>query len=170
MTDDEVLVSLVGRFFSLLPSTHESPARNDTRFDLRQVHLHHHTLFAGISVSDLGNTVARTSNLQKNLLVHALLCRRNHELGFLQVPRRSASGVGLMLLSLGVCEVGTFIGVEGETETTFEGTKVVAQDIGILTACRYLTVKGDGNFKYLCKINSLKRKLPQPLPPVDIGF
>ena len=170
MSYNEVLVSLVGGLFPLLPSTHESPARNDTRLDLGQVHLHHHTLFAGISVSDLGNTVTRTSNLQEDLLVHALLCRRDHKLGFLQVPRRSASEVGLMLLSLGVCEVGAFIGVEGETETTFEGTKVVAQDIGILTACQYLAVKGNVNFKYLCKINSLKRKLPQPLPPVDIGF
>ena len=141
VTYDEVLVSLVRRLFPLLPSTHETTARNDPRLDLRQVHLHHHTLFAGISVSDLGDTVTRTSNLQEDFLVYALLRWRDHKLGFLQVPRRSTREVSLMLLPLGVCEVGAFIGVEGKTKTTFEGAKVVAQDVRILDSLSALAAR-----------------------------
>ncbi len=101
------------------------------------MHLHHHTLLSSVSVSDLGHPVARTPNLEEDLLVDILLSGRDHELGLLQVARRSAGEVRLMLLSLRVCEVGAFVGVQRETETTFQGAKVVAQDVGVLDECQY---------------------------------
>lgn len=131
------MVGLVRGFLPLLPCTHEATARNNVCLDLRQVHLHHHTLLSSVSVSDLGHPVARTPNLEEDLLVDILLSGRDHELGLLQVARRSAGEVRLMLLSLRVCEVGAFVGVQRETETTFQGAKVVAQDVGVLDECQY---------------------------------
>ena len=41
------------------------------------------------------------------------------------------SQIRLMLLSLSMGEVGTFVGVESEAETTFESSEMVTKDVGI---------------------------------------
>ena len=97
------------------------------------MYLNHHTFLPCVTVSHLGDAVTRSTNLQEGLCLNIALRRRDHQLRFFEIPGRTTRKVSLMLLSLGVCEGGAFIGVEGETETTFEGTKVVAQDIGILS-------------------------------------
>lgn len=74
-----------------------------------------------------------------------LLSGRDHELGLLKVARRSAGEVRLMLLSLRVCEVGPFVGVQRETETTFQGAKMVAQDVRILVESQYQRKACDGS-------------------------
>ena len=132
MTHDEVLVSFVWRLPLLLPCTHEPPARDDTWLDLRKMHLNHHTLLAGVAIPDLCDTVSRTSDFEENLLVNVLLCRCYHELGLFQVTGSSPCEVRLMLLPLRVREVRALVGVESKTETTFEGAKMVAEDVWVL--------------------------------------
>ena len=56
------------------------------------------------------------------------------ESGIARVLGGTTGEIGLMLLSLGVREVGAFVGVEGETETTFESTQVISEDVRVLPA------------------------------------
>ena len=124
---------LVWRLLLLLKRAHEPPPGDHTRLDLRQMHLHHETLLPSVDVADLRDAITRPTNLQEDLALHILLRRRDHELGILRVTRSTASKVGLMLLALSVGEVGAFIGVKSKTKSTFKGTEMVAQDIGILS-------------------------------------
>ena len=114
-THNEVLVGLVWWLPLLLPRAHESSARNDARLDLWEVNLNHHAFLPGIPVADLRNTVSRTTNFQKHFLVDTLLGWRDHKLRLLQVASSTPGQVRLMLLPLGMCKVGAFIGVKSET-------------------------------------------------------
>ena len=123
---------LVWRLLLLLKRAHESPPRNHTRLDLGQMDLHHQTLLPSIDVADFRDAITWPTDLEEDLALHILLRRRNHELGILRVTSSTTSKVGLMLLALSVGEVGAFIGVKSKTKSTFKGTEMVAQDIGIL--------------------------------------
>ncbi len=94
--------------------------------------LDHHALLARVAVPDLRHTVARTSNLQEDLLMNVRLCRCDHELGFFEIARSSPREVRLVLLPLCVRKVGAFVGVKCQAETTFQGTEVVAEDVRVL--------------------------------------
>ena len=131
-THNEVLVGLVWWLPLLLPRAHESSARTDARLDLWKVNLYHHTLLPSVPVADLRNTIPRTADFEEHLLMDTLLGWCDHELRLLQVASSTAGQVRLMLLPLRVREVRALVGVESKTETTFEGAKMVAEDVWVL--------------------------------------
>lgn len=69
-------------------------------------------------------------NLSLLSLLSCHLCRI--VIRIMCVPRCSPRQVRLMLLSLSVREVGTFVGVNCKTESTFETSQVVAKDVRVL--------------------------------------
>lgn len=79
-TYDEILVRPIRWLPFLLPSTHEPPSGNDALFDLRQMHLHHHTLPPALRISDFCHPVTRPSNLQEHLTLYSTRGGRDHEL------------------------------------------------------------------------------------------
>jgi hypothetical protein len=76
-----------------------------------------------------------------------------------------------MLLALRMCEIGTLVCVESETETAFEGAKVVAENVRVLRRS-VKKQKGRREYQelYLCEIYSLESELPKALTSVDGGF
>lgn len=82
--------------------------------------LDHHSLLPSICVSDLGNTIAWTANFQEYLALDGLLLWSDLKLAVLHVASGTSRKVSLMLLSLSVSQIGAFIGVKGQTETTFQ--------------------------------------------------
>jgi hypothetical protein len=70
ITYDEVLLVLVGWFPLLLPCTHETPTRSYTFLHVGKMYLNHQPFLAGVGVSNLGHTIPRPSNLQKDLALH----------------------------------------------------------------------------------------------------
>jgi hypothetical protein len=77
--------------------------------------------------------LTRSTDLDKVLLRHLLrLGHRDHQLTLLDIPRCSPCQVGLVLLSLSVGKVGTFVGVKREAESAFERAKVGSEDVGVL--------------------------------------
>ena len=125
-THDEVLVCLVGWLPFLLPCAHKASSRDDTRLDLWQVDLHHHTLLPRVVIPDLGDAVSRSPNLQENFSLDVALRRSDHQLRVFGISSGTTREIGLVLFALSVGQVGAFIGVEGQAETTFERTKMVA--------------------------------------------
>jgi hypothetical protein len=57
-----------------------------------------------------------------------------------------------MLSALGVSEVGTIVLVDGQAESTFEGSDVVLEEVGIFV-----------------QVNSLESQFAQTLSSVSIG-
>lgn len=129
---NQILVRLVWWLPFLLPSTHEPSARQNAVLDLWQMDLHHHALLTSVPVADFGYTVSWPTDFQENLALHAARRRGNHELRVLGIPGSTTSEVGLMFLSLSMCQVGTFICVECQAQTTFKGSKMVAENVWIL--------------------------------------
>ena len=80
--------------------------------------LHHHALLARLAVAHLRHAIPRPPNLQEYLALHARLLRGDLQLALLHVARRAPREVRLVLLALGVREVGALVGVEREAETT----------------------------------------------------
>lgn len=72
------------------------------------------------SLPDFGHPVPGPSDLQKDLMSDGAGRGSDEELGVLVVFGGSTGEVGLVLFTLGVCEVGAFVGVQGEAETAFE--------------------------------------------------
>ena len=96
-------------------------------------------------VSDLGDLVPRSADLD-NVLAQSACDSYRREAGahhtygqtrplvdlafaFLLFSRRTSREVGLMLLALRVRQVRSLVGVERETESTFDAAQVVAQDL-----------------------------------------
>lgn len=118
-THNEILVRFVWGFPLLLPSAHKPSPRNDAGLDLWKVNLHHHTLLSSIRVSDLGDTVTRSANFEEDFTLDIALRGGDHKLRFLCIASGATGKVGLMLLSLRVREVGAFVRVQCQAETTF---------------------------------------------------
>lgn len=50
----------------------------------------------------------------------------------MRVLGRSSGQIRLMLLSLSMSEIRSFVRVESETESTFERSQVISENVGIL--------------------------------------
>jgi hypothetical protein len=83
------------------------------------MHLHHHTLLPSVPISHLGNPVTRSTNFDEDFALYIALRRRDHQLSIFRITSGSASKIGLVLFTLRVREVRTFVGVQREAETTF---------------------------------------------------
>lgn len=125
-THYKILVCFVGRLAFLLPCTHKASSRDNPRLDLRQVDLHHHPLLPRVVIPDLGDSVPRPPNLQENFSLDVALRRSDHQLCVFGISSGTTGKVGLVLFALCVGEVGAFVGVESQAETTFERTEMVA--------------------------------------------
>lgn len=101
-THDEVLVCLVRWLSFLLPCTHKSPSRHDTRLDLRKMYLNHHTFLSRISISNFRYSVTWSTDFKEDFALHVTLCRRDHELGVFRIAGGSPCQVGLMFFALRV--------------------------------------------------------------------
>jgi len=102
------------------------------------MNLDHHTLFSCVSVSDFGHSVSRASNFEEDFLLLCRLRRCNHQLRVFRITSSTTREVGLMLFALSVSEIGTFVGVQSQTKTTFKRSQVVAEDVRILTATKWV--------------------------------
>ena len=78
---------------------------DNPRFNLWQMYLNHHTFLPCVTVSHLCDAVTRSTNLQEGLCLNIALRRRDHQLRFFEIPRRTTRKVSLMLLSLRVGKV-----------------------------------------------------------------
>lgn len=131
-TCNEILIVLVGHFLLLLKRAHETLPRYDILFYLRQMNLHQKTFVAVFGISNLCHSIARSSNADEYFALHSVDGRSHHELMVLHITSCPPCEICLMLFALGVSEVGSLIGVEGEAETTFERAKMVPEDVGVL--------------------------------------
>lgn len=109
MAYNKILIRFVWGLSFLLPCTHESSSWDDTLLDLRQMHLHHHAFFSSVPVPHLRHAVSRSADLQKDLALYIALGGSNHQLCFLEIPGSTSCEICLVLLSLSVRQVGTFI-------------------------------------------------------------
>lgn len=110
-TYDEVLVSLVGRFALLFPSTHEPSSWRYSRFDLWEMHLHHHALLSGVPVPNFCDAVSWSANFQEDFALYVALSRSNHKLCLLSITSRTSGKIRLMFFALRVSKIRTFVGV-----------------------------------------------------------
>jgi hypothetical protein len=112
-------------------------------------------------ISRLRNFVTRTSNL--NHVPLDINLRTNHtnrqasnriytSSSLLLLSRSTTGKIGLMLSALGVGEVGTIVLVDGQAESTFEGSDVVLEEVGVFV-----------------QVNSFESKFAQTLSSVSIG-
>lgn len=70
------------------------------------------------------------------------LRRRNHQLRVFGVASGATSKVGLMLLSLGVSQVGTFIGMQCQAQSAFKRPQMISENVRILEGVRIKSVWG----------------------------
>jgi hypothetical protein len=117
---DEILIGFVWRFPLLLPGTHEAASRQNACLDLWEMHLHHHSLFSGVCIPYLGDSITRSTDFEKNFALNIALGRGNHELGVFRIACSSTSKISLVFLALRMSKVGALICVERKAETTFE--------------------------------------------------
>jgi len=101
-----------------------------------------------------------------------------------------------MLLSLGVSEVRPLVGVQGEAESTFEGSEMGSEDVRVLREREerrkgrkesskvsfdvglslvflrriQLKVQPLEWRSHLCEIDGLESELPESLPTIHVGF
>ena len=111
-THNEVLVSLIWWLSFLLPSTHESPTRQDIALNLRQMYLHHHSFLSSVSVTNLGNTVTWPTNFKEDFSLDVCLSGSNHELCVFSIACSTTSKISLVFLSLGVSQIRSFVRVQ----------------------------------------------------------
>lgn len=138
-THNKILVGLVGRLSFLLPCAHEPSPRYDAGLDLGKMDLHHHALFASISIPHLGNTVPWSTNFKENLSLNVTLSRCNHQLRLLEVTSRTSGKISLMLLPLRVCQIRALVRMQGEAKTTFQRAKMVAKDVWVLKMVEFIS-------------------------------
>lgn len=133
-SDQQVLELLVRLLNFLLKSRHESDSRLDILRDLRILQLEQQTQLPRQRIPSLCNLVTRSSNLDDISLDLNLRQARQVLISvFSQLCfSGSTSGqIGLMLATLSVCEIGTIVLVDGQTEATFETADVVLEDVGV---------------------------------------
>ena len=113
-TCDEILISGVGSFLSLLPCTHESPSGQHACLDMWEVNLYHHAFLAGINVPDLRDSVRGSSNFEESLTLHHAHAgsRGEHQFRIFGITSGTPSKVSLMLFALRMCKVGSFVRVK----------------------------------------------------------
>lgn len=96
------------------------------------MHLHHHPFLARVPITNFGDSVAGSTNLEKDFSLHAALRGSNHKLCLLRITGSTTSKISLMFLPLRMGKIGTFVRVQSQTQTTFERAKVISQDVRIL--------------------------------------
>lgn len=162
-THEEVLPCAVGHLDVLLERRHEPVARLDALRDLRVVHLEEHAELARDRIPDLGDlravvggqsqlstpraTLAGTHLVSGASDLDEGLCGDGHllRLDLQRLLGREAGGVivvlccspgevRLMLLALGVGEVGALVRVESEAQPALEAAEVVPKDVRVLRA------------------------------------
>lgn len=125
-TYDQILVCFVWWLPLLFPSTHEPPSGDDACFNLWKMHLHHHTFLSGIPVTNFRHPVTWSANFEKDFSLYIGLGRGYHQLGLLRIPGCSSGEVCLVLFPLCMGKIRSFIRVERQTQSTFEGSEMVA--------------------------------------------
>jgi len=135
----------------LLVCRHKSVARYDPLCYLRVIHLEEQALLAILRVPLLSDPVPRPANLDKLLDINPSLLRSRLDRSIRSFLGSSSCQVALMLLSLGMCQVGSLVVMQGQTQLTFVGTKMVSHEIWVLG-----------------KIDSFSSKSCQPLPAVPV--
>ena len=96
------------------------------------MHLHSHTLLSRIHIAYLGHSISRPTDLQEYFALDVALRGCDGQLGFLHVSGGATSQIGLVLFTLSMGEIGALICMKRKTETTFEGAKMVAEDVWVL--------------------------------------
>ncbi len=142
-TDHQVLPIPVRLLLVLLEAAHEPVPRLDALCDVWVVHLVEQAELAGDGVAHLGHLVTGRADLDELLVLDLVLlplgleCLLGGELvGVVLVAGGAAGEVGLVLLALGVGQVGALVGVEGEAQPALEAAEVVAEDVGVLKGLR----------------------------------
>lgn len=138
-THQKVLPIPVGDFNLLFERRHEPVSRLDAVLDLGVVDLEQQAELARDRVADLGDLVpgqpdldellGLDARLRSGLLLRELLRVTGR---VVRVAGRSPREVGLVLLALGVGEVGPFVRVQRQAQPAFETAEVVAEDVRVL--------------------------------------
>lgn len=84
------------------------------------------------TLADFGNAVAWSADFEEDFPLDVGWGGGHEQRRIFQVAGCAPGEVGLVLFTLGVCEVGPFVRVQRKTKTTFQRTKVIAEDIWIL--------------------------------------
>lgn len=121
----------------MLPGAHKPTTRQDIFFYLRKVDLDHHALLPSVFVPDLGHSISRATNFQEDFALNVSLRGRNHQLRVFGIAGGATSKVGLMLLSLGVSQVGAFVGMQCQAQSTFERPQMISENVRILKVGSY---------------------------------
>lgn len=138
--NNQILKILVGLFGALRESVHDLPLGRQLRRGIRVLQLKEQTLLSRHGVADLCDLVPRAANLDDVAArVEAggdaggqARGRVDVLLALLLLAGGTAGEVGLVLLALGVGEVGAVVLVDGQAEAALEGADVVFEEVGVL--------------------------------------
>ena len=147
------------------------------------MHLHHHAFLACINVSDFGNSVSWSTNFEKDFPLNRACGRGDHQLSVFGITGGTTGKVGLVLFTLRMCKVRSFVCVQRQTETAFEGSKMVSENIwilgnGWLAAARKIenqyghtlarSIVSRASFRRRSRLSTLDSDAPATPPPPNL--
>ena len=151
--DEQVLEVLVRGVVDLLfVGAHEANPGLDAGGDFGVLELEEQAVLAREGVSGLGDLVARPADLD-DVLAHLHAHRHPQQssiLGFFLLSGRASREVGLVLPSLGVCEVGAVVLVDRQAEPALEGADVVLEEVRVFVQVDGFQRKFAQSFSSVC--------------------
>ncbi len=169
----EVLPLSVRGLHLLLIGGHEAVPGAHALRDLGVVYLKQEALLAIVRIPLLGHSVAWPPDLNELLDVDTRLKGSRLDRGVLGLLGGSPGEVALMLLALGVSQVGGLIVMQGQTQFTLECPQMISHEVGVLKHKTISTLIPNSildHKAYLGEVDGLRGQGGEPLPPVPVGL